>query len=421
MEIVSPVQERAARKASDDHDGTWNWDTVRRQFELSTDYIHLGASQFIASHPKPVREAIVRYRDKLDSDPVSYVLDHENQYSQSVRIAAARYLGVDDPGRIALTDSTTMGLGLVYHGFKLGPGDEVIATQHDHYSHLEAIRLAAERAGGKRRFVELYKDLSRLTEELIVESVTGAITERTKILALTWVHSSTGLKLPIAKICRAVKAMNRERDEERRIWVVVDGVHGFGIETEEFGELGCDVFVAGCHKWLYGPRGTGLIAATEEAWQMMRPTIPSFTYVMDAMTFGLPRPEKMDGLQMTPGGFHSLEHRWALKDAFDWVESIGKLRIRSRVAELHRQAKEGLREINGVTVHTPMQGELSSGIVAFEVQGYTTEQTVNRLKEKKIIATSSPYQVSYARFTPGIYNTPEEVELGLKAVRELAR
>lgn len=404
-----------------EHKVSHEWDWVRKQFDLSPDFIHLGAAQFISSHPKPVTEAIERYRNELNRNPVEFVLGHENQYSQSVRIAAARYLGMDNPDDIALTDSTTMGLGLVYTGLRLQEGQEIITTPFDHYSHLEAIRLATSRYGAKYRQISLYEDLKTVTEEEMIHSILSQVRDHTRAIGITWVHSSTGLKIPVSKVAHALAEINKNREEHDKVLLIVDGVHGFGVEAESFRELGCDFFIAGCHKWLHGPRGTGIIAAVSEAWQHVIPVIPTFTYVMDAAAMGMLRPQRIDGKQMTPGGFHSLEHRWALKDAFHFMESIGKERIRDYVHGLHQQMKEGLASIPGVTLHTPMEENLCAGIVAFEVDGYTSEQVVNHLLRKKIISTSSPYQISYARFTPGIYNSHEDVERGLDAVMALAR
>ena len=94
-----------------------DWRAVRDQFPLSRDLIHL-AGFFLASHPTPVREAIERHRRGLDADPIGYWLAHEKEQEASVLRAAADYLAVS-PTEIALTDSTTMGLGLLYGGVAL--------------------------------------------------------------------------------------------------------------------------------------------------------------------------------------------------------------------------------------------------------------------------------------------------------------
>src|SRR5919198_495913 len=62
-----------------------------------------------------------------------------------------------------------------------------------------------------------------------------------------------------------------------RVLVCVDGVHGLGVEDGPIAALGADFFVAGCHKWLFGPRGTGLVWGRSQAWSAYSATIPSFT------------------------------------------------------------------------------------------------------------------------------------------------
>src|SRR5207253_1777877 len=100
--------------------------------------------------------------------------------------------------------------------------------------------------------------------------------------AVTWVHSDTGLRFPIEELGRAVEAINAERDHEERIRLCVDGTHGFGIETTGIADMHCHFFVADTHKWLYGPRGTGLIWGRGDEWCEMLRVVPSFTDVMDS-------------------------------------------------------------------------------------------------------------------------------------------
>ena len=396
--------------------GQVNWDEIRALFNYDKQYIHLATSQFLVSHPKHIDEAIAYYRKKLDANPVLFTQENEDKRLELTREIAAKYLSVEEVNNIALTGNTTTGLGMVYTGLNIKPGEEILTTEHDHYSHHESIRQATLRSGGNYKKVKLFDDLTNISEEQIVNSIVNGISERTAIIGITWVHSSTGLKLPVAKIAEAVKKVNDTRDDEEKILLLVDGVHGFGIETETFPDLGCDIFIAGCHKWLYGPRGTGLVAATTEAWQEVTPVIPSFTDVMELVIEGKSRPPKMDGKQMTPGGFQSFENRWALYDAFEFALSIGKENIKQRVHSLARMCKEGLASMSHVKLHTPMDDELSSGIVSFEVDGYTTEEAVDYLVKKKLIVTSSPYHVSHVRMTPGIINTEEEINEALNMV-----
>src|ERR1700730_9934615 len=112
-----------------------DWSVVRDQFNLSPEYIHL-ATFALASHPRPVREAIQKYRRALDENPFLVVdrglwgPEAEN-IPHKVREAAAEYIG-GRPQEIALTDNNTMGFASIYSGLPLKPGHESLTTAHDH-------------------------------------------------------------------------------------------------------------------------------------------------------------------------------------------------------------------------------------------------------------------------------------------------
>ena len=377
------------------------------------------AGFFLASHPTPVREAIERHRRGLDADPIGYWLAHEKEQEASVLRAAADYLGVS-PTEIALTDSTTMGLGLLYGGLALQQDQEILTTTHDHYSTDVSLRLRAERTGATVRRISLYEELSTISRESLVKKLVGQVRDHTRIVAVTWVHSSTGLKLPIAEMAKALENINASRAEKDRIIFCVDGVHALGVEDFRLSDLGCDFFVAGTHKWMFGPRGTGFVWGHERAWPFANAIIPTFH--SDAYDMWMrvipPRPLPM-AIYMTPGGFHSFEHRWALDQAFVFHQAIGKPRVTQRIHDLNDHLKQGLAKMQHVTLRTPLSRDLSAGIVCFEVAGLKPDQVVRRLRERGIVASVTPYATQYARVAPGLLNSPEEIETVLKAIDEL--
>ena len=380
------LDEVAAAPATD---AALDWATVRAQFRLQSGLIHMGGL-YLASHPAPVRRAIERHRRGLDANPVGYLHAHEHELEAAVLRAAGAYLRAR-PADVALTDSTTMGLGLLYNGLDLRGGQEVVTTTHDFYATHEALRLKAERSGAGVRQVRLYAQPARATEDEIVDSLTRAVGPRTRVIALTWVHSSTGVKLPVRRIA---EALGRDR---ARLLLCVDGVHGLGVEDATVGGLGCDFLVAGCHKWLFGPRGTGFVWGRPEAWPAASPTIPSFS---GGSAGGL----------MTPGGFHSFEHRWALAEAFRFHGRIGKRRVAARIHALNRRLKAGLAEMGHVTLLTPRADALSAGIVVFSVDRLSPAAVVAALRRRRIVATVTPYAPPHARLAPGLLNTPAEVD-----------
>jgi selenocysteine lyase/cysteine desulfurase len=398
-------------------DAVWDW--TRRQFELSPGTIHMSAL-LVATHPRPVRDAIRRYREELDRDPVERLTEQNAKRTRAVRTAAAGYLACE-ADEIALTDSTTMGISLVYHGLDLRPGDEVVTTEHDYYVTHEALRQVAARSGAVVRQVPLYDELRAVSADEIVGRLAAAVSPGTRAMALTWVHSGSGLKLPLRRIAEALEAVNRGRDERDRVLLCVDGVHGFGVEDAGMRDLGADLFMAGCHKWLFGPRGTGIVWGRPQAWARLRPLIPSFTDgSWSAWAQGIDPPGPTTAQRMSPGGFKPFEHRWAMAEAFDFHRRIGRGRVAERTHALARQLKEGLARTKRVRLHTPLADELSAGIVCFEVRGLKARAVVQKLAQRGVVATATPYRVSYPRLTPCIYNTPDEVDRVLREVRELS-
>jgi isopenicillin-N epimerase len=401
-----------------------SWTDIRDQFDLDRNYIHL-ATFFLASHPKPVRDAIEKYRRQIDQNPF-IVVEHslfeseEENLPLRVKKAAADYFGAK-PEEFALTTSTTMGLGLIYNGMKIRKGQEILTTEHDHYSHHESIRWSAEKNGASFRKISLYDSFDSISEDGIVDRIRKAIKPETRVIGLTWVHSSSGLKLPLGKIAQVVNAANNGRADADRILMVVDGVHGIGVEDITVQEMGCDFLAAGTHKWIFGPRGTGLIWGKSSAWAQLTPTIPSFDdFELYSAWMENRNPQGATSASwVAPGGFLAYEHQWATADAFQFHMEIGKKRIAERIHELNSLCKDELAQIKRVKLYTPRSSQLSAGIVCFDVDGLPPNEVVKRLLQKNIIASTTPYGKSYARLSAGIMNSEAEVKAAVRAIQQM--
>ena len=417
---ANAMQLKSANAASDE------WAAIRDEFDLSREHIHL-SSFFLASHPRPVREAIERYRKDIDRNPFE-VVEHalfsfkDESMSDKVKKAAAEYLGAK-PQEIALTTNTTTGLALIYQGLKIQSNQEILTTVHDHYSHHESIRLATEKAGASFKKIALFDSLNAISAGSIVQRIRDAITDRTRAVGITWVQSSTGLKLPVRKIADAIAEVNRNREESNRVMLIVDGVHGLGVENETIDSLGMDFLAAGTHKWIFGPRGTGILWGRESSWSAVRPTIPTFDSFdpFDAWISGKASQKQTSAAWIAPGGFQAFEHQWAVADAFRFHLKIGKEKVAQRIHALNSLCKEGLASIPGMKLYTPKDVNLSAGIICFDLEGKKAEEVVQYLLSKKIVASTSPYAVSYARVAPSLINSEKEVETALREIRSFAR
>jgi isopenicillin-N epimerase len=402
------------------------WSGVREQFAFTRDRINM-ACMLIASHPRPVREAIERHRQGFDEDPITYLLSHFSEGESGALRAAAAYMGVE-PTDIALTNSTTMGLGLLYAGLSLRPDQEILTTYHDHVATDTALQFKATASGAGFRRVRLYDQSEQASVASMAAALEKALGPKTRIVALTHVHSTSGVKLPIAPMAEVVARANAGRDEADRALLCVDGVHGFGVEDTAISTLGCDFFVAGTHKWIFGPNGTGLVWGRPGAWRHTNPVMDSI-----ALRQAWASDDRFAAIRqaavLSPGGLTAFEHRWAVAEAFRFHLGIGKARVAGRIRALTAQLKEGLRAMPQVKLRTPWSEDLSSGIVCFDVDGMRAEAGVAALADRRILATVSapriedhrPFDVHHVRLTAGLLNDEAEVDRTLRAVRELRR
>ena len=422
LDRSSPPRSRLLHGLGGDPD----WLAIRDLFPLAPDWTHLSSFLFV-SHPKPVAEAIDHFRKKLDSDAmwieIAAFTDAEGRPFAAVKRALAEYTG-GSPTEIAFTSNTTSALAMVYHGLRIRGDQEIVTTEHDHYSHHESIRYSAARSGAAVRYIPLYDSGATANADQIADRIARAITPKTRAVGVTWVHSSSGVKLPIDRIAEMVARANSGRVPADRCLLIVDGVHGFANQNVDIARLGADFFASGTHKWLFAPRGTGFLWGRADAWPELRPTIPSFDPDTIDTTFGAWADRKelppTQAAFVSPGGFMAYEHLLAIPAAVELHRTIGRDKIAARIAALNAAFRDGAVRIPGITLHTPRDPALSAGISRFEVRGLTPEQVVARLAEKKIRTTTSPYKVSDARVSAGIMNRPDEMEHVLREIRTLA-
>lgn len=173
--------------------GNQRWADFRRLFELDPNYAHF-ANFLITSHPRPVREAIEALRARFDRHPalmVDWDAQSEWKHEAEVRQWAARYLEVA-PRQIALTGSTTEGLGLIYGGIKLAPGQEILTTVHEHSAARQTMNYRSARDGNPVRRLRLFEQPWQVSTDQVLGTVRAAISPQTRVLGMTWVHSGSG-------------------------------------------------------------------------------------------------------------------------------------------------------------------------------------------------------------------------------------
>jgi selenocysteine lyase/cysteine desulfurase len=388
-----------------------DWASVKAQFPLDRGNANFAAFVF-SSHVPAVRDAINDAAAGLDRDPTGFLREVEERYEREVDQAARAYLGGDE-GAIAYTDSTTAGLGLLYSGLRLAPGDEILTTEHDFYATHESLRLLAQRTGVTVRRVRLYQDPAKASEDEILSALGAALSPRVAVVALTWVHSGTGVRLPVAAMADLVRS-------KTSALICLDAVHGFGARRERPADLKVDFYVSGGHKWLFGPRGTGVLWGSPAGWAKYTPVIPSFSFpAIGSWITGRP-PAAPAGVLATPGGYHTFEHRWALGAAFNFHKKIGADRVADRTEQLATRLKDGIAGLDHVTLSTPRSPSLSAGIVCCTVRGMEPDEVVARLRSSnRVVASVTPYATALVRFGTSIATDESDVDRAIAGLKTM--
>jgi len=388
--------------------GTDKWRNLRELFPLNPQVAHF-ANFLVTAHPRPVQEAIDRHRADLDRNPAA-LMDWESQYEwkreDEVRDWAARYLEVGQR-QIALTGSTTEGLAMIYGGLKVGAGQEILVTEHEHYSTHKALAFRSERQGTPVRKIRLFDDPWTVSTDQVLSTIDKAIRPNTRVLGMTWVHSGSGVKLPAGEIGELVRQHNRNRGEAERILYVVDGVHGFGVENARFADFNCDYFIAGTHKWMFGPRGTGIICAATTGMQHLTPTIATFSRDEDFATI------------MTPGGYHAFEHRWAAGEAFKLHLQLGKADVQQRIHQLNSLLKERLAEHRQIQLVTPRSEQFSAGFTFFRIKDRDSDAVAAHLTANKVMCDAVYRDVGpVIRLAPSLLNDEQQIDRAMALITQ---
>ena len=402
-----------------DKDKNPHWEKIRQAFSLNPKTSFFD-TLLLTSHPRWIKESIRYYGDHLDRDPGGYWENHFVPLLDAVSDAASRYL-LCDKSEIGFTSSATVTMGVLFGGLDLEADSEIIFTDQAHYSQYEAIRYSCAKKGYKAKKIALYKDSQHATADEILENLKAQISGKTRVIALTWLQSGTGVKLPAKKISKWVESENKKRSKKERIFIVLDGVHGFGIEKDSVKDLGVDAFMTSCHKWLFGPRGTGLFYMSKEFARHIRPIIaPYVPKILVDWKNGSHTPLEREAYQLSPGGFLAFEYLWSLKSAFDFHLTIGREKIAKRSKHFASEIKKALLDMPHIRSYTPLDEELSSGVVCFDIEGFAPGQVVEILRYHGFAATQTPYAKVTSRLTPSILNTQNEVLQVIEAIRNFS-
>jgi selenocysteine lyase/cysteine desulfurase len=376
------------------------WQMVKRQYPLEEGLLYLNAAN-VCPASRLVMDRHIEYLRDFHSNPSFQNRDKYVTMRESLRDKLGHMLRVSSD-EIAITRNTSEGSNIIVKGVDLKPGDEVLITDHNHPSNNDSWRVRARRDGFVVKSLPVAIPAS--SAEKLVADFERAITTRTRVIAITHVTSTTGIRYP----AREIAALARKRN----IFVHLDGAQTFGALDVNLSEIGCDSYSASAHKWLMGPLENGILWVRGERIPEIWPSI-----VTAGWTDHLKGARKFEVF-----GQRDDPRVVALEAAVDFINLMGMPAVEARMQALATRAKVQLKEIAAVELKTNLEPELSGGVVKFRLKNVPTKQAYDTLWEKHrlAIAMTPSGDSEGLRFSPQIYNSMEEVDRAVAAVKELA-
>jgi len=369
-----------------------DWQKVRSQFILERGVTYMNNAS-LGMPPAVVINAVKKGYEAISSEPLHGKHDLQEQIAKEVIPGLANMFGTQSD-EIVLTRNASEALHIQATGLILKPGDEVIITTQEHPAGLGPWMYRQERDGIKVKQIFIPSPLTSGSD--VVERFSEAITPKTK--ALSFCHVTRGGHLyPVKQLASMAR--------KRGLLTLVDGAQAVGQFPIDIHELGCDAYAVSLHKWILAPAGTGFLYIRRDARDRIKSVFAADTTL------------KSPGID--PPGTKDFPVRAAILAALNFVNKLGQENIEKRCRFLSDYLKNGLEEIQGVTLLSGASPSLSApGSTIFEKDGLDAMEAVP-LIENKIQTHIDEHQRdghNAIRVSTHFYNNTGEIDSLLSAL-----
>ncbi len=377
------------------------WKLVAGQFPMRQGKVMMNAANLCPA-PRIVSDRVSELARDEDSDVSFPNRAKFDTLLEESRSKVAEHVGVS-PDEIALVRNTSEGNNTINAGYPLKAGDEIVLFDQNHQCNNVAWEVRAARYGFTIKRVSVPSTVKNAAE--IVKLFDAAITPQTKVLSITYISNTTGIRLPAKELF----AMARQRG----LYCHLDGAQTWGFLKLDLKDIGCDSYAASAHKWFMGPKQAGILYVRQERIPLIWPSIVSVGYGAKAETTAKGA-RKFEALGQRDDACLS-----AVGTAADFHRVLGFENVEARTMELAGALKNGLAKINKVKLITPMDPKLSGGVVISSIEGMDRKQMsalVSDLYTKYGVAGAA---TGGLRLCPHVYNSMEDVEQTVRGIREL--
>jgi cysteine desulfurase/selenocysteine lyase len=333
-----------------------------------------------------------------------YLANEATEAYEGARETVRAFLNAPRKEEVIFTRNATEAINLVAYTFgreRIKDGDEIVLSIMEHHSNIVPWHFLRERQGAVIKWAPVDEDGNFLIDEF-----EKLLSPRTKLVAITQMSNALGTIVPVKDVVKLAKA--------RGIPVLVDGSQAAVHLDIDVQDIGCDFYAFTGHK-LYGPTGIGVLWGKLEHLEAMPPFMGGGEMIHevyeDRVSYGQP-PHKFEA------GTPSIVQAIGLGAAIDYVNSVGKARIRAHENAIVKYAHERLREINSLRIIGTARDK--GAIVSFEIQGAHPHDIATIIDRSGVAVRAGTHCVmpllarygltATCRASFALYNTREEVD-----------
>jgi isopenicillin-N epimerase len=374
------------------------WFAIQQAFSVTRGITNLNNGG-VSPSPRIVTEALVRYLWEQEDATAYTMWQILEPQSETIRTGLADVFGCDSE-EIAITRNASESLEIILMGMDLKAGDEILTTTQDYPRMLTTLRQRELREGLVLKLIKVPIAPDNL--DAITDAFARGISNRTRVILISHVINITGQITPVRDVCQLARSKGIE--------VIVDGAHSFAHFAFTQKDIGCDYFGTSLHKWLYAPKGTGLLYVRREKIEKLWPLMAA------------DKRQASDIRKFEEIGTHSAAPKLAIGDAIMFHNGLGPKRKEARLRYLSRYWMNKLKHLPNVQFHTSFKENQSCGIGNVEIIGVDPGALQTYLMDKHKIFTVAIIHDEFKglRITPNVYTTLKELDRFCEVMETIA-
>lgn len=375
------------------------WFDIQQAFSVTRGIINLNNGG-VSPSPRLVTEALVRYQWQQEDATAYTMWQILEPQVETIRSGLAELFGCERE-EIAVTRNASESLEIILMGLDLKSGDEILTTTQDYPRMLTTLRQRELREGLVLKMVKVPippKDLDEITA-----AFARGITKRTRVILISHMINITGQITPVQAVCELARSKGIE--------VIVDGAHSFAQFQFKQADIACDYFGTSLHKWLFAPKGTGLLYVKRDKIEQIWPLMAA------------EKKQAADIRKFEEIGTHSAAPHLAIGEALLFHNGIGGDRKEARLRYLSHYWMNQLKSLPNVRFNTSFEDDQSCAIGNVQIEGTDPVAVANHLMGKHKILTVGIVHDEFKgiRITPNVYTTLGELDRFCEVMETIAK